>query len=348
MKDKKSKSISYADSGINIDHGNQLVERIKPAVKATSRAGVAGELGGFGGLFDLKACGFNDPILVSATDGVGTKLRLAIDSGIYSTVGIDLVAMCVNDIIVQGAEPLFFLDYFASGSLEVDMACEVINGIAKGCEIAGAALIGGETAEMPDMYSAKDFDLAGFCVGAAERDRLIDGSQISAGDKLLGLASSGVHSNGFSLVRKILAKLKNRPKDLEPLEEVLLTPTRIYVKSILAALEQHPIHGIAHITGGGISENVPRILPGGLGVEVDLGSWELPPVFQWLMGEGPVEELEMLRTFNCGIGLILVVPNQRSAPLKANLQAAGETVFDIGEVIECDGKPAVQYLGQLG
>lgn len=346
MNDENIEPISYADAGVSIDHGNQLVERIKPAVKATRRAGVAGELGGFGGLFDLKACGFADPILVSATDGVGTKLRLAIDAGNYSTVGIDLVAMCVNDIIVQGAEPLFFLDYFASGSLEVDMACDVINGIAKGCEIAGAALIGGETAEMPDMYAAQDFDLAGFCVGAAERSHLIDGSKIAVGDSLLGLASSGIHSNGFSLVRKILANLTDRPATLEPLEETLLTPTRIYVKSILEALKTHPINGIAHITGGGISENVPRILPRGLGVHIDLNAWALPTVFRWLMDEGPVEEQEMLRTFNCGIGLIVAVSKAETESLKIALEAAGETVFHIGEVVE--GNTGVIYQGRLG
>lgn len=345
MKDKKIEPISYADAGVSIDHGNQLVERIKPAVKATSRPGMTGELGGFGGLFDLKACGFDDPILVSATDGVGTKLRLAIDTGNYSTVGIDLVAMCVNDIIVQGAEPLFFLDYFASGSLEVDMACEVINGIAKGCEIAGTALIGGETAEMPDMYAEKDFDLAGFCVGAAERANLVDGSKITTGDSLLGLASSGIHSNGFSLVRKILANLSERPAALEPVEETLLTPTKIYVKPILEALKSHSIKGIAHITGGGISENVPRILPSGLSVKIDLNAWELPTVFKWLMDEGPVEEQEMLRTFNCGIGLILVATQGETESLKSTLEAAGETVFHIGEVIE--GDSSVVYEGKL-
>jgi phosphoribosylformylglycinamidine cyclo-ligase len=353
MTDKNIKPISYADSGVNIDHGNQLVERIKPAVKATSRAGVAGELGGFGGLFDLKACGYKDPVLVSATDGVGTKLRLAIDAGIYNTVGIDLVAMCVNDIIVQGAEPLFFLDYFASGSLEVELACEVIGGIAKGCEIAGAALIGGETAEMPDMYAAKDFDLAGFCVGAAERHKLLDGKKVAAGDHLLGLASSGVHSNGFSLVRKILAQAKAEleefapPAELIPLEQTLLTPTRIYVKPLLSALEKHQIHGIAHITGGGISENVPRILPASLGVNIDLQSWKLPPIFRWLMETGPVEEQEMLRTFNCGIGLVLVVPARECTAVKNTLEAAGETVFSIGEVTDHIGDTVVSYTGHL-
>ncbi len=348
MKDENIEPISYADAGVSIDHGNQLVERIKPAVKATRRAGVAGELGGFGGLFDLKACGFDDPILVSATDGVGTKLRLAIDARNYSTVGIDLVAMCVNDIIVQGAEPLFFLDYFASGSLEVDMACDVINGIAKGCEIAGAALIGGETAEMPDMYAAQDFDLAGFCVGAAERTHLIDGSRIAVGDSLLGLASSGIHSNGFSLVRKILANLTDRPANLEPLEETLLTPTRIYVKSILEALKTHPINGIAHITGGGISENVPRILPKGLGVHIDLNAWALPTVFRWLMDEGPVEEQEMLRTFNCGTGMVVVVACEQEEDVIACLQAEGETVTSIGRVDTVSSGEQVSYSGTLG
>mgnify|MGYP001812875808 CR=1 FL=1 len=347
MKNVDNKPISYADSGVNIDHGNELVDRIKPAVKATSRTGVSGELGGFGGLFDLKACGFDDPVLVSATDGVGTKLRLAIDSGVYDTVGVDLVAMCVNDIIVQGAEPLFFLDYFATGTLDVDIASTVISGIAQGCELAGCALIGGETAEMPNMYAGQDFDLAGFCVGAAERGKLIDGSAIKNGDRLIGMPSSGIHSNGFSLVRKILDKKPACPDSLAPIENTLLTPTRIYVKSILSILETQNIKGIAHITGGGFTENIPRILPSGLGAEINLNAWALPPIFDWLMNAGPVETPEMLRTFNCGIGLVLVVDKSEAAAIVAALAELGESAFDIGEVTEVTGDDLVSYRGAL-
>ena len=347
MTDSENKSISYADSGVSIEQGNALVERIKPAVKATRRPGVTGELGGFGGLFDLKACGFNDPVLVSATDGVGTKLRLAIDAGLYDGVGIDLVAMCVNDIIVQGAEPLFFLDYFASGSLDVDVASAVISSIAEGCEISGCALIGGETAEMPDMYAAKDFDLAGFCVGAVERERLIDGTTIAPGDCLIGLASSGIHSNGFSLVRKILERKTTIPDALSPLEQTLLVPTRIYVKSILPVLQTNAVKGIAHITGGGFTENIPRILPPGTGATIDLDAWDLPPVFSWLMQSGPVEEQEMLRTFNCGVGLIMVVNADSRDEIIQSLQASGETVYIVGEVVAQSGPPSVSYRGKL-
>ena len=346
MNKDNNKPISYADSGVNIDHGNELVERIKPAVKATHRSGVSGELGGFGGLFDLKACGFSDPVLVSATDGVGTKLRLAIDTGIYDTVGIDLVAMCVNDIIVQGAEPLFFLDYFATASLDVDVASAVINGIAKGCEMAGCALIGGETAEMPNMYAAKDFDLAGFCVGAAERSRLIDGSDIVPGDHILGLASSGVHSNGFSLVRKILDSSPRAFNGEVSIEHALLAPTRIYVKPILATLANHRIKGIAHITGGGFTENLPRILPNDLGAEINLNAWPLPELFRWLMESGPVEATEMLRTFNCGIGMVLIVAPNDATPIRRELESSGETVFEIG-VVESSADGAVNYSGEL-
>ena len=347
MNEDNNKPISYADSGVNIDHGNELVERIKPAVKATHRTGMSGELGGFGGLFDLKACGFTDPVLVSATDGVGTKLRLAKDSEIYATVGIDLVAMCVNDIIVQGAEPLFFLDYFATAHLDVDVASEVISGIAKGCELAGCALIGGETAEMPNMYAGKDFDLAGFCVGAAERGELIDGTHIVAGDRLLGLASSGVHSNGFSLVRKILDAAPPALDGVASMENALLTPTRIYVKSILSTLANHRIKGLAHITGGGFTENIPRVLPRGLGAEVDLNAWPLPDLFRWLMESGPVEEAEMLRTFNCGIGMVLIVGPDDAKSIRGALESHGETVFDIG-VVKSSPTGEVDYAGALG
>ena len=347
MKSDDNKPISYADAGVSIEHGNQLVDRIKPAVKATHRSGVSGELGGFGGLFDLKACGFDDPVLVSATDGVGTKLRLAIDSGIYDTVGIDLVAMCVNDIIVQGAEPLFFLDYFATGALDVDVASAVINGIADGCRQAGCALIGGETAEMPNMYAGQDFDLAGFCVGAAERGQLIDGSEINVGDRLIGLASSGIHSNGYSLVRRILEKNPPYPETVAPLAETLLTPTRIYVKSVLSILETQTVKGIAHITGGGFTENIPRILPRTLGAEINLDAWQLPAIFQWLMATGPIAEIEMLRTFNCGIGLVLVVGRDASQATLQALTALGEQAFEIGEITPLNTDEAVSYQGSL-
>ncbi|MEM7466801.1 MAG: phosphoribosylformylglycinamidine cyclo-ligase [Pseudomonadota bacterium] len=347
MKEDDRAPISYADAGVNIAEGNELVRQITPAVKATHRPGVAGELGGFGGLFDLKACGYKDPILVSATDGVGTKLRLAIDTDILGTVGIDLVAMCVNDLIVQGAEPLFFLDYFATGSLDVDKASKIISGIAKGCEIAGAALIGGETAEMPDMYSPKDFDLAGFCVGAVERDKLISGAKIGVGDRLLGLASSGLHSNGFSLVRKILSKTTDRPDTEKPIEELALTPTRIYVKSILSVLSEHSLKGLAHITGGGFTENIPRILPPTMSAAIDLDSWELPREFQWLMDEGPIAPAEMLKTFNCGIGMVLVVDALDCKKIKQQLEAEGETVVEMGEVVSQGNDAQVTYNGAL-
>lgn len=347
MTNKLDNPISYADSGVNIDHGNELVERIKPAVTATKRIGSAGDLGGFGGLFDLKACGYKDPILVSATDGVGTKLRLAIDSSIYHTVGIDLVAMCVNDLIVQGAEPLFFLDYFASGALEVEMATKVIEGIAEGCKIAGAALIGGETAEMPDMYADKDFDLAGFCVGAVERENLITGNEIGEGDRIIGVASSGVHSNGFSLVRKILANSPTCPDSLAPIAETLLEPTRIYVKPVLKVLEKNRLLGIAHITGGGITENLPRVLPKGLGARINLAAWELPAIFAWLMDQGPVVESEMLRTFNCGIGLAIVVREEDAERIIKEFLALGEQAMMIGEIIVCESGQRVQYTAGL-
>lgn len=340
--------LTYADAGVDIDAGNALVERIKPAAKATARLGVMAALGGFGALFDLKAAGYVDPVLVAATDGVGTKLRIAIDTGIVDSIGIDLVAMCVNDLICQGAEPLFFLDYFATGKLDLDQATQIIQGIAKGCQLSGCALIGGETAEMPGMYAKGDFDLAGFAVGAMERGgSLPDG--VKDGDILLGLASDGVHSNGYSLVRKIveisgLDWESDNPFGTGSLGQALLAPTRLYVKPALAAIRAGGVHALAHITGGGLSENIPRVLPDSLGVEIDLDSWELPPVFKWLAEISSMEQAEMLKTFNCGLGMVLAVSVDRADEISALLQAQGETVSRIGRVVTGKG---VAYSGAL-
>lgn len=349
MSDPNKPGITYADAGVDIERGAALVERIKPAVKRTRRSGVASELGGFGGLFALAECGYSDPILVSATDGVGTKLKLAIETGRHATIGIDLVAMCVNDIIVQGAEPLFFLDYFATARLDVDTAETIINGIARGCEIAGCALLGGETAEMPDMYHGDDYDLAGFAVGAVERARVIDGQRIVAGDVLLGLSSSGLHSNGYSLVRRILANTAASLDDSigeRALGEVLLEPTRIYVKPLLEVMARFEIHGLAHITGGGLTENLPRVLPDGLVADLDLAAWACPPIFAWLAERGPVAPAELLKTFNCGIGMVVAVPATAAEAIAGALREAGETVTVIGEVRADRGAP-VQYRGAL-
>lgn len=350
MTDPNRPGITYADAGVDIERGAALVERIKPAVKRTRRSGVASELGGFGGLFALAECGYTDPILVSATDGVGTKLKLAIETGRHATIGIDLVAMCVNDIIVQGAEPLFFLDYFATARLDVDTAETIINGIARGCEIAGCALLGGETAEMPDMYHGDDYDLAGFAVGAVERANVIDGSRIVAGDVLLGLASSGLHSNGYSLVRRILADnpgARDESIGGRALDDVLLEPTRIYVKPLLEVIAPFEIHGLAHITGGGLTENLPRVLPHGLIAELDLAAWTCPPIFAWLAERGPVVPAELLKTFNCGIGMVVVVPAAAAESIAAALRAAGEQVSVIGSISAGGGEP-VQYHGEPG
>lgn len=331
------KGLSYAEAGVDIDAGNALVERIKPAAKATMRPGVMDALGGFGALFDLKAAGYADPVLVAATDGVGTKLRIAIDTQNVGSVGIDLVAMCVNDLVCQGAEPLFFLDYFATGKLDITEAGAVINGIAEGCRIAGAALIGGETAEMPGMYHGGDFDLAGFAVGAMERGTALP-SGVAEGDVLLGIASDGVHSNGYSLVRRIVERSglgwdAPCPFSDGSLGAALLAPTRIYVKPALAAHRAGGLHALAHITGGGLTENLPRVLPEGLGAGIDLGAWDLPPVFGWLAHEGGLSEAELLKTFNCGIGMIAVVAPDRAGALSALLAEHGETVMQIGNVI---------------
>ncbi|WP_438991320.1 phosphoribosylformylglycinamidine cyclo-ligase [Lentibacter sp.] len=340
--------LTYADAGVDIDAGNALVERIKPAAKRTARAGVMSGLGGFGALFDLKAAGYSDPVLVAATDGVGTKLRIAIDTGEVDGVGIDLVAMCVNDLVCQGAEPLFFLDYFATGRLEMDKAARIIEGIAKGCELSGCALIGGETAEMPGMYPDGDFDLAGFSVGAMERGQDLP-SGVVEGDVLLGLASDGVHSNGYSLVRKLvdvsgLGWDADCPWAEGTLGAALLTPTRLYVKQALAAVKSGGVHALAHITGGGLTENLPRVLPEGLGADINLDAWELPEVFKWLAATGGMAEAEMLKTFNSGIGMILSVDAQEAERLKTLLEAEGETVSVLGTVTAGAG---VRYSGAL-
>ena len=340
--------LTYADAGVDIDAGNALVDRIKPAAARTKRSGVMDGLGGFGALFDLKAAGFNDPILVGATDGVGTKLRIAIDTGNVSTIGIDLVAMCVNDLVCQGAEPLFFLDYFATGKLELDAATAIIEGIAKGCEMSGCALIGGETAEMPGMYSDGDFDLAGFAVGAMERGGALP-TDVSEGDVLLGLASNGVHSNGYSLVRKIVEQAglgwdAQSPFGGATLGEELLAPTRLYVTQVLEAVRAGGVNALAHITGGGLTENLPRVLPESMGAEINLDAWELPEVFKWLSETGGTPEADMLKTFNCGIGMIAVVKADRAEAIAGILSDAGETVHTLGHV---SAKVGVQYSGKL-
>jgi phosphoribosylformylglycinamidine cyclo-ligase len=342
------KGLTYAEAGVDIDAGNALVDRIKPAAKRTMRSGTMGGLGGFGALFDLKGAGFTDPILVAATDGVGTKLRIAIDTGHVDTIGIDLVAMCVNDLVCQGAEPLFFLDYFATGKLEVDEATRIITGIAAGCEASGCALIGGETAEMPGMYHKGDFDLAGFAVGAMERGADLPAG-VAEGDVLLGLASDGVHSNGYSFVRKVvelsgLGWDAASPFSGGTLGQALLTPTRLYVKQALAAVRAGGVHGLAHITGGGLTENPPRVIPEGLACAIDLSSWQLPPVFRWLAETAGMAEPELLKTFNCGIGMMLVVAPDRAEAVTALLSGMGETVVPMGRVVPGAG---VIYSGKL-
>ena len=331
-------SLTYRDAGVDIETGDALVDAIKPLARSTDRSGTMGSLGGFGALFDLKAAGYTDPVLVSSTDGVGTKLRLAIDTAMHDAVGVDLVAMCVNDLVVQGAEPLFFLDYFATGKLQLEQARAVIAGIAEGCRQAGCALVGGETAEMPGMYAKDDYDLAGFSVGAAERDGLLPRPDVGAGDVVLGLASSGVHSNGFSLVRRILAATNQgvaTPAPFAPGQSIghaLLAPTRIYVKSLLAAHRAGLVKAAAHITGGGLPGNLPRVLPKGSVAVLDANSWTLPPVFAWLARAGNVTPEEMLRVFNCGIGMCVVVRAEDADAATALLQQHGETVFRIGRI----------------
>jgi phosphoribosylformylglycinamidine cyclo-ligase len=337
-KEQQSESYTYAQAGVSIDAGNALVRAIAPLAKATRRAGADADLGGFGGFFDLKAAGFNDPLLVAANDGVGTKLKLAIDSGRHDGVGIDLVAMCVNDLIVQGAEPLFFLDYYASGKLDINVATAVVASIAEGCTMAGCALIGGETAEMPGMYSDNDYDLAGFCVGAVERDQVLTADRVVNGDVLLGLASSGIHSNGFSLVRRLIAdkgwKL-DRPALFDQnmiLIDALMAPTKIYVKSLLPLVRKGKIHAMAHITGGGLLENIPRVLPAGLHAHVDADTWEQPRLMAFLQAQGNIEPEEMARTFNCGVGMAVAVAEADVADVTTALRTAGEVVHHIGHI----------------
>jgi phosphoribosylformylglycinamidine cyclo-ligase len=351
----KKQSLSYREAGVDIDAGNRLVDLIKPFVRATRRPGADAEIGGFGGVFDLKALGMRDPLLVAANDGVGTKVKLAIDADRHDAIGIDLVAMCVNDLVVQGAEPLFFLDYFATGKLDPEHAAKVVKGIAKGCEEAGCALIGGETAEMPGLYAGDDYDLAGFAVGAVERENLLPRRDVKAGDVLLGLPASGVHSNGFSLVRRIVEKSGAKLSAPAPfdakrsLDEALLVPTRIYVKSILAALKATPgIKALAHITGGGFVDNIPRVLPNNAAAKIDLAKIPVLPVFKWLAREGGVAELEMLRTFNCGIGLVIAVDAAKANDVESALKKAGEQPIRLGEIVSHQGEPATLFGGKLG
>ncbi|QKX17801.1 phosphoribosylformylglycinamidine cyclo-ligase [Microbulbifer sp. YPW1] len=345
-----SPSLSYKDAGVDIDAGNALVERIKHVAKRTARPEVMGGLGGFGALCELPS-GYKQPVLVSGTDGVGTKLRLAMDLGIHDTIGIDLVAMCVNDLVVAGAEPLFFLDYYATGKLNVDIAADVVAGIGKGCELAGAALVGGETAEMPGMYEGDDYDLAGFCVGVVEKSEIIDGSKVQAGDKLIGLGASGPHSNGYSLIRKVLEiSGADLHKDLEgkTLAESLMAPTRIYVKSLLSLMKEVQVNALSHITGGGLLENLPRVLPENARAVIDTKSWDLPPVFRWLQEAGNIEGREMYRTFNCGVGMVICVPAAEADKAVAKLKELGEDAFIVGSIetaAEGDTGEAVELAG---
>jgi phosphoribosylaminoimidazole synthetase len=348
----KMKDSAYKNAGVDIDAGNEFVDNIKGAVQRTDRSGVMGTIGAFGGLFDLKEAGYVDPILVSATDGVGTKLKIAIETNKHRTVGIDLVAMCVNDLIVQGAEPLFFLDYFATGKLQVYRAIDVVDGISEGCVQAGCCLIGGETAEMPGMYQGDDYDLAGFSVGAVERENVIDGRSVCEGDVILGLASNGLHSNGYSLVRHILNRKNigfNDPCPYQPdvsFCDELLSPTRIYVKPLLSLMKSAPgvIKGLAHITGGGITENVPRILPEKVNAVIKQDSWELPDIFKWLQMEGGLSEDDMLSTFNCGIGMVVICSSSHRTVVEDHLKAQGETVYDLGRIEKSDlDKGVVRY-----
>ncbi len=353
-KPKPTNGLTYSQAGVDIDAGNRMVDMIKPLVRATARPGADAEIGGFGGLFDLKAAGFKDPVLVAANDGVGTKIKIAIETGKHDTIGIDLVAMCVNDLVVQGAEPLFFLDYFATGKLSPEAAAQVVKGIALGCRQAGCALIGGETAEMPGLYADGDYDLAGFSVGAAERGTLLPRQDVQAGDVVLGLASSGVHSNGYSLVRKI-AEVSGLGWDApapfdgdRSLGEALLEPTRIYVKSVMAVHRgTKAIKALAHITGGGFVDNIPRVLPEGTGAEIDLASIAVPAVFGWLAKVGGLAQAEMVRTFNCGIGMVIVVAAGEAARVTEAFNLAGETIVTLGRITEAAAEPRVTFRGAL-
>ena len=347
MSSSSNTPISYKDAGVDIDAGDALVERIKPLAKKTMREGVLASIGGFGALFEVPKR-YQEPVLVSGTDGVGTKLKLAFEWNMHDTVGIDLVAMSVNDVLVQGAEPLFFLDYFACGKLDVDTAAAVVGGIAKGCELSGCALIGGETAEMPGMYPDGEYDLAGFAVGAVEKSKILTGQNVQAGDVVLGLASAGVHSNGFSLVRKCIERAgADAPATLDgqPFRQAIMQPTRLYVKSVLAALAQHPIKALAHITGGGLLENIPRVLPEGLAAQLQLGSWPKSELFAWLQATAGIDDVEMNRTFNNGIGMVVVVSADQAQATAATLRSLGETVYTIGQIAErAEGAAAVQLL----
>ena len=343
------KQSAYKEAGVDIDAGDALVDRIKPLAKTTNRAGNMGGIGGFGAFFDVKAAGFKDPVIVSSTDGVGTKLKIAIETGHHATIGIDLVAMCVNDILVQGAEPLFFLDYFATGKLDITTAEQIISGIAEGCRQSNCALIGGETAEMPGMYGEGDYDLAGFAVGAVERDAIITGATIQADDIVIGISSSGVHSNGYSLVRKIVRDANLTFADPAPfsnsqtLGDILLTPTKIYTRQLMPLIKQPGlIKGMAHITGGGLLDNIPRVLPDGLGVKLDARSWEKPPVFAWLQSQGHVDATEMARTLNCGIGMIVITDAVNADKIISHLTSAGEKAAAIGTVVKASGSERVQ------
>ena len=351
---ENKQSYTYKSAGVDIDAGEALVDNIKPLAASTRRPGADADLGGFGGLFDLKAAGFTDPILVAANDGVGTKLKVAIEAGIHDTVGIDLVAMCVNDLVVQGAEPLLFLDYMATGKLDVAQMTDVVAGIAEGCRQSGSALIGGETAEMPGMYQDADYDLAGFSVGAAERGTLLDGSTVAEGDVLLGLASNGTHSNGYSLIRRIVTDKGHNYSDPAGFEngktlgEALLAPTKIYVKSTLAAIKAGYVKALSHITGGGFLENIPRVMPKNTFAEIDSTAWALPGIFGWLQQEGNIATREMSRTFNCGIGMVVVVAPENAEAAKAMLEQHGETVYVIGKISKGEGKPKCQVTGAAG
>ena len=326
-------SLTYKDSGVDITKGNQLIEKIKPIAKSTLRQGVLAGLGGFGAMFEIPIDRYKNPVLISGTDGVGTKLMVAEMLNKHNTIGIDLVAMCVNDLIVQGAEPLFFLDYYSTGSLNEEVATSVISGIGEGCIQSGCALIGGETAEMPGMYKGEEYDLAGFCVGIVEKNKIIDGSKVSAGDQLIALGSSGPHSNGYSLIRKVLEKSKPSSSQLNSLIE----PTKIYVKSILSLIQNLPVHAISHITGGGLLENIPRVLPKHLAANLDQNSWELPQIFKWLQAEGNIDTMEMYRVLNCGVGMVVIVPKALSGEAIKILKSCGENAWLIGEVIDSEG-----------
>ena len=330
-------SLTYKDSGVDITKGNQLIEKIKPIAKSTLRPGVLAGLGGFGAMFEIPLDKYKNPVLISGTDGVGTKLMVAKMLNKHDTIGIDLVAMCVNDLIVQGAEPLFFLDYYATGSLNQDVAISVISGIGEGCRQSGCSLIGGETAEMPGMYQGEEYDLAGFCVGIVEKDNIIDGAKVSLGDHIIALGSSGPHSNGYSLIRKVLEKTKPTSNQLKSLIE----PTKIYVKSILSLVKNLPVHAISHITGGGLLENIPRVMPEHLTAKLDANSWELPEIFQWLQREGNIEITEMYRVLNCGVGMIVIVPKESAKDAIKALKASGEKAWLIGEVINSKGEQVI-------